>query len=47
MLGLSASPTAVKKIFEPDRSVKGEAFEGSEKEMAAQLIVRLRETGCL
>jgi electron transfer flavoprotein beta subunit len=47
MLGLVASPTAVKKIFEPDRSVKGEVFEGSEKEMAAQLIARLRETGCL
>jgi len=47
MLGLSASPTAVKKIFEPDRSVKGEVLDGSEKEMAAQLIVRLRETSCL
>jgi electron transfer flavoprotein alpha/beta subunit len=47
MLGLSASPTAVKKIFEPDRSVHGEVFEGSEKEMASKLIARLRETGCL
>jgi electron transfer flavoprotein alpha/beta subunit len=47
MLGLGASPTAVKKIFEPDRSVKGEVFEGSEKEMVSKLIARLRETGCL
>ena len=47
MLGLGASPTAVKKIFEPDRSVKGELLEGTEKEMAAQLIERLRTMGCL
>lgn len=47
MLGLSASPTAVKKIFEPDRSVTGEILQGSEKEMAAQLVARLREMNCL
>jgi len=47
MLGLGASPTAVKKIFEPDRSVKGEVLQGSEKEMAAKLIERLREMSCL
>jgi electron transfer flavoprotein beta subunit len=47
MLGLGASPTAVKKIFEPDRSVKGEVLQGNEKEMAHRLIERLHEMGCL
>ena len=43
MLGLGASPTTVRKIFEPDRKMKGEMISGDEKEMAAKLIARLKE----
>jgi electron transfer flavoprotein alpha/beta subunit len=43
MLGLGASPTTVKKIFEPDRKMKGEMIPGDEKEMAAALIGKLKE----
>jgi len=43
MLGLGASPTTVKKIFEPDRTMKGEMIPGDEKEMAAALIGKLKE----
>jgi len=43
MLGLHASPTGVKKIFEPDRKAKGQILSGSEKEMAGQLIEKLKE----
>jgi electron transfer flavoprotein beta subunit len=43
MLGLAASPTTVKKIFEPDRKMKGEMIPGDEREMASALISRLKE----
>ncbi len=43
MLGLNASPTMVKEIFEPDRSRKGEIITGSEKEMAGVLIEKLKD----
>jgi electron transfer flavoprotein beta subunit len=43
MLGLGASPTTVKKIFEPDRKMKGEIIPGDEREMAAELIGKLKE----
>ena len=43
MLGLTASPTTVKKIFEPDRKMKGEMIPGDEREMAAALIGKLKE----
>jgi electron transfer flavoprotein beta subunit len=43
MLGLAASPTTVKKIFEPDRKMKGEMIPGDEREMAAALIGKLKE----
>jgi electron transfer flavoprotein beta subunit len=43
MLGLGASPTTVKKIFAPERAMKGEMIPGDEKEMAAALIARLKE----
>ncbi len=43
MLGLGASPTTVKKIFEPGRKMKGEMIPGNEREMAAALIGKLKE----
>jgi electron transfer flavoprotein beta subunit len=43
MLGLGASPTTVKKIFEPEKKMKGEMITGDEKEMAAKLVARLKE----
>ena len=43
MLGLSASPTTVRKIFAPDRKMKGEMIPGDEREMAAALIEKLKE----
>ncbi len=43
MLGLSASPTTVKKIFEPDKKMAGEMIPGDEREMAATLIEKLKE----
>jgi len=43
MLGLTASPTTVKKIFEPDRKMKGEMIPGDERQMAAALIGKLKE----
>ena len=42
MLGLQASPTGVKKIFEPDRSASGEIIKGDEKQMAKTLIAKLK-----
>jgi electron transfer flavoprotein beta subunit len=42
MLGLNASPTAVNKIFEPESRGKGEFISGNEKEMASQLIEKLK-----
>jgi electron transfer flavoprotein beta subunit len=42
MLGLQASPTGVKKIFEPDRSASGEIIKGDEKQMAKTLIDKLK-----
>jgi electron transfer flavoprotein beta subunit len=42
MLGLQASPTGVKKIFEPDRSASGEIIKGDEKKMAKTLIDKLK-----
>lgn len=43
MLGLAASPTKVKKIFEPERSARGEVLEGDEHQMAKKLIEKLKE----
>lgn len=43
MLGLSASPTKVKRIFEPERSMRGEVLEGDEQQMASRLIAKLKE----
>jgi electron transfer flavoprotein beta subunit len=47
MIGLNASPTGVKRIFEPDRGKKGEFLQGSEKEMAKELIQRLKATNII
>jgi electron transfer flavoprotein beta subunit len=43
MLGLQASPTGVKKIFEPDRSASGEIIKGDEKQMVKTLIDKLKD----
>ncbi len=43
MLGLNASPTVVKEIYEPDRKKRGEAISGNEKEMAGTLIEKFKE----
>ncbi len=43
MLGLNASPTIVKRIFEPKRNKKGEILHGSVKEMAGALIQKLKD----
>lgn len=43
MLGLHASPTIVKRIFEPIRNKKGEILHGSVKEMAGTLIQKLKD----
>lgn len=42
MLGLNASPTVVKRIFNPERAKKGEFIPGNEKEMALKLIENLK-----
>ncbi len=42
MLGLQASPTGVKRIFEPDRGVHGELIKGDETLMAKTLIEKLK-----
>ncbi|MCX8044465.1 MAG: electron transfer flavoprotein subunit beta/FixA family protein [Desulfobacterota bacterium] len=42
MLGLTASPTKVKKIFEPERHARAEMLEGEPSHMARQLIEKLR-----
>ncbi len=47
MLGLNASPTLVKKVFEPERKKKGEFISGSEEEMAGTLIEKLKEMNIL
>ena len=43
MLGLSASPTWVKKIFSPEQQKKGMIIPGSEKEMVKTLLAKLKE----
>jgi electron transfer flavoprotein beta subunit len=43
MLGLSASPTWVKKIFTPEQQKKGMIIPGSEKEMVKTLLDKLKE----
>jgi electron transfer flavoprotein beta subunit len=43
MLGLSASPTWVKKIFSPEQQKKGMIIPGSEKEMVKTLLDKLKE----
>ena len=43
MLGLSASPTWVKRIFTPEHEKRGTIFPGTEKEMATALIQKLKE----
>jgi electron transfer flavoprotein beta subunit len=47
MLGLNASPTGVRKIFEPERKRKGEVVSGSEKQMAKKLIEKLKEVNVI
>ncbi len=42
MAGLNASPTRVRRIFEPERRSKAEMLEGTEKEMAVKLLERLK-----
>lgn len=42
MLGLNASPTGVKKIFEPERRHRGEVVSGDEREMVRVLIEKLK-----
>jgi len=42
-MGLNGSPTRVKKIFTPSRKFEGEFLQGNPKEVARQLIVRLKE----
>jgi len=42
MLGLQASPTGVKRIFEPDRGAQGELIKGDETLMAKTLIEKLK-----
>jgi len=41
MLGLSASPTGVNRIFEPERRSGGEMIAGNEKQMVSTLIEKL------
>jgi len=43
MLGLSASPTWVKKIFTPEQQKKGMIIPGTEKEMVKTLLDKLKE----
>jgi electron transfer flavoprotein beta subunit len=43
MLGLSASPTWVKKIFSPEQQKKGMIIPGTEKEMVKTLLGKLKE----
>jgi len=43
MLGLNASPTWVKKIFEPQVKAKGEVISGDERRMAKTLVEKLKE----
>jgi electron transfer flavoprotein beta subunit len=43
MLGLAASPTWVKKIFTPTHEKRGTVITGTEKEMAAVLLRKLKE----
>jgi len=42
MLGLAASPTRVKKIFEPERGVRAKVLDGDPHAMAKTLIEKLR-----
>jgi electron transfer flavoprotein beta subunit len=42
MLGLPASPTGVRRIFEPDHKNKGEVISGDERQMARALIEKLK-----
>lgn len=43
MLGLAASPTKVKRIFEPERTRRAELLDGEPSLMVAQLIKKLQE----
>ncbi len=47
MLGLNASPTGVKKIFEPERKKKGQIITGDPKDMTGILIDKLQELNML
>ncbi len=47
MLGLNASPTGVKKIFEPERTTECRYLSGDEKEMARTLINHLKDQSIL
>ena len=41
--GLNASPTQVFRSFTPPVKGKGEMLQGSNKDMAKQLVVKLKE----
>jgi len=43
MLGLTASPTGVRRIFEPEYKHKGEAIPGDEPQMARTLLAKLKD----
>jgi len=47
MLGFAASPTTVKKIFEPERNTRVEIIEGDPRTMVHQLIEKLRNLQAL
>lgn len=47
MLGLNASPTSVKKIFEPEPRSKGEFIPGDENGMAKGLVEKLKALGII
>jgi electron transfer flavoprotein beta subunit len=46
-LGLSGSPTQVKKIFAPEAKAGREMLEGTPEEQAGKLIEKLKELKCL
>ncbi len=46
-IGLTGSPTEVKKTFAPEPKGEGELLEGTVDEMARQLVVKLKETNVL
>ncbi len=47
MAGLTASPTGVKRIFQPEKLTDCEHIEGTEEQMANTLVERLRERNIL